>query len=154
MAQTFQVTRSVEISASPEEVFPYLNDLHLWQQWSPWEEVDPDLRRCYSDPANGVGATYAWEGNRKAGKGEMEITHSEVGRVSLDLRFEKPFRADNQVAFTLAPTAVGTLVTWTMTGTRGRVMALVNKVADFDAMIGRDFEKGLGRLKRAVETRL
>lgn len=151
MAKNFIVSRSREIAAAPETVFPYLDDLHRWQLWSPWEGLDADLHRTYSEPANGVGARYAWEGNRKAGKGRLEITHAEPSRVALDLHFEKPFRADHQVAFTLEPTALGTLVTWATSGRKNLMMRALSPVVNMDKMLGQDVEKGLAQLQVAVE---
>jgi len=66
------VVRSRRIAAPRERVHELINDFHDGRQWSPWEDVDPDLRRDYSGAESGVGAKYAWEGNRKAGKGNME----------------------------------------------------------------------------------
>ena len=64
-------------------------DFRRWPAWSPWEDVDPDLRRTYSGPDSGVGAAYAWEGNRKAGKGRMEIVD-----VADDVRFIRRLQRD------------------------------------------------------------
>ena len=55
-----------------ERVHALVNDFHEWQQWSPWEDLDPQMRRTYSGPDAGVGAAYAWEGNRKAGQGRHD----------------------------------------------------------------------------------
>lgn len=152
MSKSYLVSRSVEIAAPPASVFPHVNDLHRWQQWSPWEGIDPELRRRYSEPANGVGATYHWEGNSKAGKGSMEITHSEESKVGIDLHFDKPFKAENTVAITLAPTATGTLVTWAMSGQKNLFLRLASPVINMDKMLGKDFEKGLAQLKAVVES--
>src|SRR3712207_9167581 len=65
---------------------------------SPWEDVDPDMQRTHSGPEAGVGARYAWKGNRKAGEGSMEITGSTSDRVDIDLDFLKPFENQNKVA--------------------------------------------------------
>ncbi|WP_462418997.1 SRPBCC family protein [Kytococcus sp. Marseille-QA3725] len=151
MAQTFEVTRSREIAADQRTVFSFVNDLHRWQRWSPWEDLDPDQRRTYSTPANGTGARYAWEGNAKAGKGRMEITYSDLDRVSLDLHFDKPFRGDHTATFTLHPTEIGTLVEWTMRGRKNLVMRLLSPVMDMEQRLGRDFEKGLARLAAVCE---
>jgi len=32
----FTVSRSLKISAPPEKIFPHVNDLHKWEDWSPW----------------------------------------------------------------------------------------------------------------------
>jgi uncharacterized protein YndB with AHSA1/START domain len=148
----FEVVRSTTIAAPRERVHGLIDDFHAWRSWSPWEDVDPDLRRDYSGAESGVGARYAWEGNRKAGKGNMEITSSEPEEIDVRLAFEKPWKATNKVAFELAPSGdAATNVTWRMTGTTKGFAALFSKVVSMDRMVGKDFEKGLARMKSAAE---
>ena len=149
---TFTVERSLTVHAPPERIFRHLADFHAWTAWSPWEDLDPDLQRSYSGPASGVGAGYAWSGNRRAGQGSMQITSSTPEEIGIDLSFLKPWRATNDVRFTLAPDGSVTAVTWRMTGDRGGVMGLLAKVVPMDRMIGRDFERGLARLKALAES--
>ena len=149
----FEVVRSTTIAAPPERVHGLINDFHAWRRWSPWEDVDPDLERDYSGAESGAGAKYAWAGNRKAGKGDMEITSSTPERIDVRLAFEKPWKATNKVVFHLTPSGdSGTDVTWRMTGTTKGVAALFSKVVSMDRMVGKDFEKGLAQMKRAAET--
>ncbi len=147
---TFEVSRSTEVAADRSRVHGLIDDFHEWTAWSPWEEIDPDLRRTYSGPQAGTGARYAWEGNKKAGAGTMEITESAEDKVVVDLRFTKPFKAEYDTRFDLAATGAGTRVTWTMSGTRGLLMDVMGRLY-FDKAVGKDFEKGLGRLKAAAE---
>ncbi|GAW51320.1 MULTISPECIES: SRPBCC family protein [unclassified Nocardioides] len=151
----FVVVRSTTVAADPARVHALVDDFHQWQAWSPWEGLDPDLRRTYSGPASGVGARYSWEGNRKAGAGSMEITGSTPGTVDIRLAFLKPFENTNRVTFTLTPTPVdgapGTTVEWRMSGERTGFWGLVGRVLPMDRLIGKDFEKGLARLKAAAE---
>lgn len=146
----FSLSRSTRIQAPPERVHPLLDDFREWQKWSPWEGVDPDLHRDYSGPDHGVGSTYHWSGNRKAGEGEMTITGSTPASVVVDLAFLKPFKATNVTRFDLVPAGEATEVTWTMTGTRSAVMSVMGKLF-FDKAIGKDFERGLAALKREAE---
>lgn len=150
----FLVERSTVIDASPDVVQPLLDDFRKWQAWSPWEDVDPDLKRTYSGPDSGVGASYAWEGNRKAGSGQMVITESVPGsKVVLDLNFLKPFKAENVTTFLLEPNGAGTTVRWQMTGRNNLFFRIVGVVFPMDKMVGKDFEKGLAQLKAAAEQR-
>ena len=73
---TFRMERSTSIDAPPEKIFPFINDFHRWTAWSPWEHLDPQLKRIYGGAAAGKDALYEWEGNRKVGQGRMEITES------------------------------------------------------------------------------
>ncbi len=146
----FSMSRATTVDAPPERVHALVDDFHEWQRWSPWEGLDHDLRRTYTGPDRGVGAHYAWSGNKKAGEGTMEITSSTPTAVVVDLRFLKPFKATNVTRFDLVPLDSGTRVTWTMTGKRNVVMSLMGRLF-VDKAIGADFERGLASLKAEAE---
>lgn len=122
----FVVTRSASIKAPAETIFPLINDFRRWPEWSPFEKLDPQMQRTLSGTDSGKGAAYAWEGNSKAGKGRMEITNSVPSSlVSLKLDFERPFRANNTVDFSLSPSGDGTTVTRAMRGARPFIAKLM-----------------------------
>ena len=146
-----EVSRSVVVDADPARVHALVDDFRQWTAWSPWEDVDPDLRRTYTGPPRGVGAGYAWQGNRKAGQGSMEITGSTTERIDVRLSFLKPWKATSAVAFELTPTGSGTDVTWRMRGENTGMAAVVARVVPMDKLVGKDFEKGLTEMKAAAE---
>lgn len=146
---SFSLTRDAVIGADPATVHALIDDLHAWKQWSPWEERDPDLKRTYSGPDKGVGAHYAWSGNKKVGAGSMEITGSTAEQVDIDLEFVEPFKASNKTAFRLTPADGGTRVEWTMTGERNLFMTVMGKLF-FDKAIAKDFDQGLAKLDAAA----
>ncbi|MDJ0392288.1 SRPBCC family protein [Rhodococcus sp. G-MC3] len=149
---SFLVERKTTISAPPEKIHALIADFRNWTLWSPWEGADPDMKRTYSGPDAGVGASYAWSGIRKAGSGNMTITDSKPGQiVVLDLVFTKPFKAENLTTFTIDPDADGSEVTWSMTGQNNLLFRLVGKVFSMDKVVGKDFEKGLAQLKTEAE---
>jgi Polyketide cyclase / dehydrase and lipid transport len=151
MGSSFEVSRSATIQADPARVHGLINDFHEWTFWSPWEDIDPGLQRTYAGPSSGVGSHYAWKGNRKAGEGSMEITGSAADRIDIELAFLKPFRNTQEVEFVLTPTSSGTDVTWRMAGQHEGMMSLFSRVMPMDKLIGKDFEKGLTRLKAVAE---
>ena len=148
----FRIERSAAMAAPPSAAFALVNDFHRWPSWSPWEDLDPDLQRTYSGAETGVGSHYAWSGNRKAGRGSMEITSSTPDEIGLVVGFLKPVKATNQTAFMLAPSGHGTQVTWRMAGEQTGLMAVFGKFVSMDKLIGKDFEKGLAQLKAAAES--
>ncbi|MBF6334314.1 SRPBCC family protein [Nocardia abscessus] len=148
----FEVVRSAVITAAPERVHGLINDFHEWVKWSPWEDLDPQLQRSYSGADSGVGARYAWSGNRKAGAGSMEIIGSADREIGVRLEFLKPMKATNMVTFALDPVETGTEVTWRMTGQQTGLMGFIGKIIPMDKFIGKDFEKGLARLQEAAAT--
>ena len=147
---TFSVERSATIDAPPDKVMALLEDFHRWGEWSPWEKLDPDMKRTHSGAPKGKGAVYAWEGNSKAGAGQMEITDSSPSHLSLKLDFTKPFEAHNVVDFKLEPQGNATNVTWTMNGPTTFITKVFMVFMNMDKMVGKDFEKGLANMKAAV----
>lgn len=149
---TFEVKRTATIKAKPEVLSGMVEDFHKWGLWSPWEKLDPDMNRTYGGPDKGVGATYAWSGNGKAGSGQMEITKADAGReVAFDLHFLKPIKADNVGRFVFEPAGDATLVTWTMEGQSPFMAKVMGVIFDMDKMVGKDFETGLANMKAAAE---
>ncbi|MES2490984.1 MAG: SRPBCC family protein [Pseudomonadota bacterium] len=149
---TFQVSRSVSIKAPPEKIFPLINNVHSWTTWSPYEKLDPAMKRSYSGPEAGVGAIYSWEGNSSVGSGKMEIAESKPSsNVKFKLDFYKPFEARNSAEFTLAAEGDHTTVTWTMDGPSPYISKLMGVFFNMDKMIGDAFADGLNNLKGLSE---
>lgn len=148
---TFQISRSTTIAADPALVHGLVNDFHEWPAWSPWEDLDPALERSYSGADKGVGSHYAWSGNRKAGSGSMEITASTPEQIDIQLTFLKPWKAVSHITFSLTASAGDTEVVWSMSGEQKGMSALFGKVVSMDRLVGKDFEKGLARLKATAE---
>jgi uncharacterized protein YndB with AHSA1/START domain len=148
----FAIRRSISIHAPPQLVFSLIEDFRQWPAWSPWEGLDPAMRRTLSGAASGPGAVYEWEGNKKVGAGRMEILRTEAPhRVEIGLTFLRPFRADNLTTFSLVPAGDGTNVSWEMTGINSLMFKIMGIVMNMDRMVGRDFEKGLIAMKAAAE---
>lgn len=149
---SFEVRREILIAAPPAKVAGYLNDFHQWTVWSPWERLDPAMRRTFSGPTCGQGAVYAWAGNDEVGEGRMEIVEdASPARIAIQLDFVKPFAARNRTVFELTPQGASTQVAWTMSGPAPFITKLVGLFVSMDDMVGADFEKGLGQLKAAAE---
>lgn len=148
----FRVERRAIINAPADDVFAQINSLRAWEAWSPWQKKDPTMKQVYSGPDSGVGAAQAWEGSGQVGKGQMTIIAAEPPRrIDLRLDFEKPFKANNIVEFTLAPTGNSTEVIWAMHGPANLVSKIMDVLMNMDRMCGRDFDAGLANLKAICE---
>ena len=148
----FTVQRTTHIATSPERIFPHLVDFRRWGAWSPWEQMDPAMRKTYSGAATGTGSVYEWQGNSKVGQGRMEMTEvTPPSTLTVKLDFLKPFEAHNTAAFTLVPGGDGTDVTWKMYGPSPFVTKVMGVFFNMDKMIGKDFERGLASLKSVAE---
>lgn len=149
----YRVTRSVTIAASPEAVFPHVNELKKWAAWNPWEKIDPNMKLTYEGPEAGVGASYSWVGNNEVGEGRMSITDSRPNEsVKLKLEFFKPMAGVSDADFTFKPLGNQTEVTWAMSGRNNFIAKALCLFMNMDKMIGGQFEKGLADLKAVAET--
>ena len=149
---SFVVQRATRIQAPPEKIFALLSDFLQWPAWSPWEKLDPGMKRTHSGAPQGVGAIYAWEGNSKVGAGRMEIIGAQApSKLSIQLDFIRPFEGHNLTEYTLQTQGNITDVTWAMSGPSPFISKLMGLVVSMDKMIGKDFEAGLANLKAMAE---
>jgi hypothetical protein len=149
---TFKLEREITISAQPGTIYANLDDFKRWELWSPWEKLEPNIKKTYSGPARGVGSIYEWEG-KEVGSGRMTISDSKPTReLTIKLEFIKPFEAINTTVFELAPRGTDTQVRWIMTGDNNLFGKVMGVFTDMDSMVGKDFESGLAALKRVSES--
>jgi len=134
-------------------VFSYLRSLKNSENWNPYLKVDPQAHLQYSGPDGQPGSQMAWEGNKKLGKGEQEITKIVEGqKVQFELRFKKPFENTTSGSFTTTPAGNGqTRVKWTMEGQPVFPMTLFSLFLNVDKMMGGRFEIGLKALKSILD---
>lgn len=147
-----RVTRRITLAAPAAPAFDQINDVHKWQEISPYVKYDPACKTTFSGPAAGVGACFAWAGNSKVGEGRMTISDSRPHElIRFKLEFFKPWQCTNTAEFTFRATGTQTEVTWTMFGKKNFICKAMSLVMNMDKMIGRDFAEGLANLKRLVE---
>ena len=149
---TFRVQRTKSIQAPPETVFALINDFRRWGSWSPYEKLDPTMKRTHSGAADGKGAVYEWDGKGKAGAGRMEITDvSSPSKVTIKLDFSKPFEGHNIAEFTLESKGALTDVTWAVHGPQSYMAKVMTIFFSMDSLLGKEFEAGLANMKAIAE---
>ncbi|UHQ55096.1 MULTISPECIES: SRPBCC family protein [unclassified Microbulbifer] len=146
------VERSVYINKPPAAIFPTLNNLRNFNNWSPWYSIDPTTDYIYSGPGEGVGNKMSWSSeNPNVGRGSQTIIDSQTNsmvRTHLDFGAQGTAMAELQ----LEPQGSGTNVTWNFNSDMGsgpiaRWMGLVVK-----NMVGESYERGLNKLKNYIES--
>jgi len=152
---TYHVERSTKIEAPADAIFAELNDFHAFPAWSPWQKLDPAMTTTVSTPSAGVGATYAWQGNKQVGKGKMTLTESQAPTHTKErLEFLEPFPSVADTGFNIKPEGAGAAtVTWYLDGKFDFKGKAVSLVMNMDKMMGKSFEEGLANLKRVAETK-
>jgi hypothetical protein len=149
---TFRVERSIVIKAPPEKIFSQINGFHQWEAWSPWEKIDPAIKRTYSGADSGKGAVYGWQGNKDVGQGRMEIIESTPSsKVLIKIDFMEPFEGHDMVQFTLQPQGDATKVTQAMYGPSPFISKLMGLFFSMDKMVGQKYEEGLASIKAIAE---
>jgi len=148
-----KMERSVTINASPDKIWPYLNNLKMFvDNWSPWTEKDPEATHTYNDIDEGVGAHYAWKGApKKVGEGSMEIKTSEpMELVQVYLQFKG--KGDAMAGWVVRDNGDGsTMITWDFESDNG--MNPMSRIFGrmMDKFLGPDYQKGLNKLKTVCE---
>ena len=151
LPQQVTVARSMVINAPEADVFPYVNSLKRFNEWSPWAASDPEAKYVFSGPEEGKGARMEWSSTHSdVGSGVQEITESQLNSyVNVSLEIGEMGVAD--VSYQLSPSGAGTRVLWVFSMDVGknplkRWMGLM-----FDRWVGNKYETGLERLKQLVE---
>lgn len=142
---TVEVTRSVEIAAPPGDVFPFLDDLNAWTEWTPWGDVESRLE---GQPA-GPGARRVWDDPR-LGSGSLTITASRPPS-SVDYVVEVEdgaLRFEGRI--TVEPRAAGSLVTWTERADLGWNPLLGWTALNMEESQGRQLQESLDRLRERL----
>ncbi len=152
--KTYDVSRSIEINATKETIFPYLKFLEKQREWSPWSKKDPNMDTKLIGTDGEVGAVSYWKGNKDVGEGEQELTKIIDGkRVEGELRFFKPWKSESACYMDLEEISPDTnKVTWGFTGKNKFPFRIMMVFMSMDKMVGKDFEEGLQMLKRKLES--
>jgi uncharacterized protein YndB with AHSA1/START domain len=153
MPTRWRVERTVVVAAPAAVVFPLINDLRRWPDWTSWSEEDPSLQRRFDEgPTAGAGAGMSWSGD-EVGEGRLTISESVLDRqIRYDLRLAHDGLL-SEGAIVLAPTMGGVQVTWSTEGELGW-SPLVRLMGPWiEHAVGSDFDHGLAGLKRVAEGR-
>jgi hypothetical protein len=150
----YRITRSAVIPAPAADVFAQVDDLHKFNDWSPWAKLDPNVKNTFEGPPAGTGTVTRWSGNKKVGEGIMTITESRPNElIRMKLEFIRPFASTADVDFAFKPEGNGTAVTWTMSGKNNFMAKAFCLFMNMDTMVGGDFERGLANLKERLNAK-
>lgn len=145
-----KVERSIMIDVKDSLAYSYAADFSKFNDWSPWYEMEPTAKTEVKGAVGQVGAIYSWVGE-EVGVGNFEITKLEpYTAIYQELTFEEPFVAIAENNFTFNQQGDSTKVTWIYEGDNDGIMAKWMGLA-MDGMMGKDFERGLVKMKTNLE---
>ena len=149
------VERSMVIAAHPNQIFPLINQLNKWVEWSPWHKKDTTAQYTYNEIPAGVGAYNKWiSAHPEVGNGTMQIIES-VSDTFLKIQMNMEGMGISYSTFKLSETDAGTLVTWIMDADGEGMPLYFVPIAKYynlfmDGMLGAEFERGLTLLQVSV----
>lgn len=144
------VTRSVVVNAPEYAIYPYLNNLRRFPDWSPWAARDPNMRMTYAGPPEGKGSKVEWVSEVPSiGNGRMEIVETEPSRsVDLAANFNG---LEGTSSYQLSPAGSGSKISWSFSYETGSSPLKRWKGLMLDGFVGSEYRRGLERLKAKVE---
>ena len=153
LPSTFRIVRSISIAQTPQTLFAFMSNLHRFHEWSPWQHLDPNMKRVLAGTPGQIGSSHSWHGNSKAGEGSMTITSLESPqKIEIDLNFIKPFKSSNKTIWQIEDLGQGqSKVTWIMTGELTSFFHKLFALLAMNRLVGKDFEKGLAKVKAVLE---
>ncbi|MEQ1744814.1 MAG: SRPBCC family protein [Saprospiraceae bacterium] len=147
----YHIERSIEIDAPKDVVYDQVRLFENFPAWSPWAPLDPNMKTSIEGTDGTVGAVYKWAGNDKVGVGQETITALAPDRIDIKITFIEPFESTSPSYMLFEENDKKTKVTW---GFDMHIAFPWNGLAmftDMDAGVGKDYEKGLGNLKKVCE---
>ncbi|MFV2058635.1 MAG: SRPBCC family protein [Thiohalomonadales bacterium] len=146
----WEVSSRLQIAADKATIFPYINSLQEWPNWTAWNTKNyPETVNTFEGPPWGVGAIQRWDdGNMQ---GVIRIIKSKTNKsIRYELSMEQE-KINMQGRIHLQARGDKTLLVWQLKGDAGenplgRIMMFVYK-----PLIIKDLDEGLQNLKLLLE---
>jgi len=150
----YDISRTVVINQSREDVFTFVRQLKNQPLWNPWFQRDPNAIMKYKGNDGKVGASFYWKGSSKVGKGIQHITKAKQGRVyETKILFVKPVKVSALTYIAVKEIEANkTKMVW---GTKGYLPFPLTIISIFyspEKALGENFELGLKDLKKLMES--
>ena len=149
LPRDYSFQTEMKFAASPDEIFPYVNNLKAWQEWSSYSsDINPQLELTLGPIEEGVDASQSWVETR--GSGKLWITHS-IPNEQIAYIVEFGNFPAMKSTMELVPDGEETLVKWSSQGRLpgGPFYGWFGRY--FSEILVADYRSSLERLKRIVE---
>jgi len=151
--KTYHLEKDITINAPTDKVWNHVNTLQALEKWSPWADIDPAMKVEHEGQPGAIGSVYRWEGNKDVGSGNQTLTKiQQPERVETHLHFIKPFKGEADSFIQLAGAGNATKVTWGFDTKYSYPMNVMQLFVDMDEMMGKQYNKGLSKLKTISES--
>ncbi|MBT8327465.1 MAG: SRPBCC family protein [Bacteroidia bacterium] len=155
MPKEFGYEDSIQINATPAQVWQHTNSIKSMDTWSPWVAMDPDGEKTYEGEDGAVNSKGCWDSEvEKVGKGCQWITDFEENKhMGTEMLFEKPNEGAGKAYIDLEESEGGTNLTWGFTGEMPWPMNLMVPMINggMEEQMGTEWRSGLTSLKELAE---
>ena len=151
LPRSYSFTSEIEINADQTEIFPQINSLRNWTNWSrQWNPAEiENLEIQYNGEPAGVGAAQSWTDVR--GTGKLWITRSlPDSSITYEMTFDNFPKMVSQIE--LLPGASSTNVRWTSEGRLPGGPFYGYFGSFFSSQMKSEYDKSLEKLKTFVES--
>jgi len=147
----FLFKKTISINAPIDSVWANVNSLSALDNWSPWNDLDPNMKKVMSGVDGTIGAMQSWESDI-VGSGSQTISRIEKPQLfETELNFTEPNESNGKAYVKLMPEGASTNATWGMTGTIPYPFNIMNLFMDMEKNMGKDWDNGLSKLKMLSE---
>ncbi len=147
------VERSITINAPANVIKSRIIDLKFFHEtWSPWTEKDPAMKVTYTGETGKEGNSMAWESKvKEVGNGSMTYMYAHGDTIVELLHFDG-HSSDAHIYHIVTSEGNSSKVSWIMQDPCPFAFRAMMLFMNMDKMLGPDFEKGLNKLKVAMES--
>ena len=147
------IERKIHIKANASTIFPHINSMKAFYQWSPWTVTDLNTKYEFTGPESGINSEMIWSNQTaNSGRGSQIITH-EVKNERVDTILDFGEETKGVSYFYLVEEHDATQVTWTFDTQFGWDLFSRYIGLFLDKLIGPSYETGLMNLKVLVEAK-
>lgn len=145
------ITRSIDIEASPAQIYSQFANLKNWEKWSPWSNNDETMSISYQDKVEGVGAGYSWN-SEKQGGGSLEILEAVPGKsMKTKLKFDG-WDGESYGSWQIEPTGSGgSKLSWGMNSETDIPFIFRGMSMGMPGALQNSFDEGLASIKKLAE---
>ena len=147
----FSVERSISINAPKSIIKEQVMYFEKSKDFSPWHNMDPDIKDWMEGDDGTIGAIYFWDGNDEVGEGYQELMSVQENRVEIDVTFIRPFKSVAHTYFQFEENDNSVEVVWGFHSKFPRPFNVMGLFFNMEDAIGEDYEKGLANLKELAE---
>lgn len=144
--------KSISINAPVEKVWQNTNTLKGMDEWSPWNDLDPLMKKDWLGTTGKPGEKVCWE-SKEAGNGCQEVIKIDAvkKRIDTDIKFLTPYESEAHAYVTVVPEENGSKATWGFNSKIPYPFTVMKMFMKMEDAIGKDYQKGLLKLKEISE---